>query len=119
MPVNLFHVVKKGAKNKDKISEEFKKKLQSTGVNATVSSGTVSFSKELLWAKVSGTVAFAPKGEDLEITYTRNSEPTTISYAAGCLTLLITLLGVIVVWYLYDTECKSFDSTVQSMFGAL
>ncbi|HQT45106.1 MAG TPA: hypothetical protein PLO51_03950 [Candidatus Micrarchaeota archaeon] len=119
MPATLFHSIKKGAKDKDRIADELRKKLQSIGAEAAGSSGMVSFSKESSWSKTSGTVTLAAKGDDLEITYTRNSEPTTLSYAAGCIFLFTTLVGVILIWYLYDKEGKEFDSTVQSMFNTL
>ncbi len=119
MPATLFHSIKKGAKEKDRVADELRKKLQSIGAISSVSSGMVSFSKESSWAKISGTVSLAAKGDDLEVTYTRNSEPTTLSYAAGCIFLFTTLIGVILIWYLYDKEGKDFDSTVQSMFNTL
>jgi len=108
-------LLKNCAKKKDEVIDSMGQKLQVlAGAAGTVSGDVISFSKEGQWSKISGTLTFTKNGSDLEAAYSRASQATSFSYMLGCLSFLITLLGIIVIWYFYDKEGKDFDLAVEN-----
>lgn len=107
--------VKHFSGNLNKIKEDIKKKLISLeGANVIVEGDFIKISKEDSWCNIVGKIWFEKSGKDLDIYYDSEGSWSGLALIAACLLFCVTILFVLVPWYLKNEELKRFDnSTIQ------
>ncbi len=101
----------KNAKDVKKTKESIMEKAKSlVSADVTMQEEMMIIKKKSSWTESEGTITFNKKGKDLEMTMITKHSATGLAVGAGCILMLFGLILVVVPWYLYDQEKKSFDN---------
>lgn len=100
----------KNVKNFENTKSDALEKIKSmVSPDANMVGDVINVKKETTWTDSNATITFTKKGKDAEIVLVTKHSATGLAMGGGCLLFLLTLIGVLIPWYLYEQDKKRFN----------